>query len=196
MDKNLKFHMVDSDSIELFNSLSPTKSRSTEKNKLKNSTFGKDHNSIDQLITSSNASSGYWEDCDSLVTSEYDVFGLNWITCHQNARIKCNKLKHRPLPDATNHSSLVRTRSFHVKPNDYINKNSYEQYTRDHYSDSILNTYCEDIQHTTNSQNKAANNIRQSSLVDNNHLCIPNDSLSGLIRLNQIFYFVKTVVHL
>lgn len=86
-------------------------------------------------------------------------------------------MKHRPLPDATNHSSLVRTRSFHVKPNDYINKNSYEQYTRDHYSDSILNTYCEDIQLTTNSQNKAAKNIRQSSLEDNNHLCIPNDSL-------------------
>lgn len=72
--------MLDSDSIELFNSLSPTKSRSTEKNKLKNSTFGKDHNSVDQLITSSNASSGYWEDCDSLVTSEYDVFGLNWVS--------------------------------------------------------------------------------------------------------------------
>ncbi|CAH8677728.1 unnamed protein product [Schistosoma haematobium] len=191
MDKNLKFHMIDSDSIELLNSLSPTKSRSTEKNKLKNSTFGKDHNSIDQLITSSNASSGYWEDCDSLVTSEYDVFGLNWTTCHQNARIKCNKLKHRPLPDANNHSSLVRTRSFHVKPNDYINKNSYEQYTRDHYSDSILNTYCEDIQLTTNSQNKAANNIRQSSLEDNNHLCIPNDSLSGLDSIESDFLFCQ-----
>ncbi|CAH8661875.1 unnamed protein product [Schistosoma margrebowiei] len=186
MDKNLTFHMIDSDSIELFNSLSPTKSRSTEKNKLKNSTFGKDLNSIDQLITSSNASSGYWEDCDSLVTSEYDVFGLNWTSCHQNTRIKCNKLKHRPLPDATNHSSLVRTRSFHVKPNDYINTNSY---TRDHYSDSILNTYCENIQLASNSQNKATNNIRQSSLEDNNHLCIPNDSLSGFDSIESDFLF-------
>lgn len=189
MIRNLKFHMIDSDSVELFNSLSPTKSRATEKNKF--STFGKDLNSIDQLITSSNASSGYWEDCDSLVTSEYDVFGFNWTTCHQNDRTKCNKLKHRPLPDASNHPSLVRTRSFHVKPKDNINNNSYEQYTRDHHSDSILNPYYKDVQLVKNPQNKAADNIQQSSLEDNNHLYIANDSPGGFDLIESDFLFCQ-----
>ncbi|KAH8868969.1 Schwannomin-interacting protein [Schistosoma japonicum] len=156
--------MVDSDGIELFKSSSPTKSRSTERNKLRSSTFGKDLDLIDQLITSSLASSGYWEDCDSLVTSEYDVFGLNRATYHQNERIKCNRSKHRPLPDRTNQSSFVRTHSLYEKQKDNITKHSSEHYPREHHSDSILNTYCNDIQYVMSPRN-------------NTDYGVPNDSL-------------------
>ncbi|CAH8568356.1 unnamed protein product [Schistosoma turkestanicum] len=176
--------MIDSNSMDLFNSLSPIKSRSSENKKFQYCTFGKELNSIDQqLVTSSVASSGYWEDCDSLATSEYDVFGLNWATSHQNDRIKYNKLKHRPHSDGTG-QSLVRTQSFHLKQKVNIDGNSTDPYTVEHHSDSILNSYGKDLQFVTNSQNTQVDNTQPLPLEDHNHPCKSNDSVdeTGLTK--------------
>nr|CAH8874314.1 unnamed protein product [Trichobilharzia regenti] len=171
--------MLQSSSLEVFNSSSlSAKSRSAEGDKIH--TYAKEKNStlLDQIVTSSITSSGYWEDCDSLVTSEYDIFGVNWANSHHNERIKGLKTKHRSLTEGGIPLSLVRTRSFHARQGDATGRTSPfgEDFTTELHLSSNVNTGCYESQHSNVSQNSNSDSIRLS-LGDNDGTDLQKNSL-------------------
>ncbi|CAH8668783.1 unnamed protein product [Heterobilharzia americana] len=171
--------MIQSTSLEIFCASSPTKSRSNEGNKIPSYLEEKDGNLLDQLVTSSIASSGYWEDCDSLVTSEYDVFGVNWAYCHHNERIKSFKSKHSSLTEGAVESPSVRARSFNVRQTSAPGKTSLVgDFTADRQSYPTFYADCKELQLLNLSHNNDSNSVRLSS-EDNGCVSLKNDSLDG-----------------